>query len=225
GNTPGSTPWNTPWQPARDRTRQPWQPRERQWRAGRARRKRERCSSYPVSLTDSEDGRRRARGYSTCHPRCMNSRGAQPRRAKLRRRIATIVLAAQLPAAVALCVAGGLWRLGLLVPVVLTAVFFRAYRRPFPVVPRRSLALLYVFCAWWVACVSFIVLSPLGLLLGWRAVAIAALAIGLLGIWPRPRVRRVKLEYPDLPPSLEGLTIAQMSDLHIGPFVSEAKIA
>ena len=156
----------------------------------------------------------------------MLSRRVRPRRASFRRRIATIVVAAQIPAAIALILAGGLWPLGLAVPVGLSAVFFRSFRGPFAVVPGRpaARALLYLFFAWWVACVSFIVFSPLGLLIGWRAVAMAALAVGLLGIWPRPRVRRVRLAFPDLPPALVGITIAQLSDLHIGPFVSEAKI-
>src|SRR5215468_8107902 len=115
----------------------------------------------------------------------MLSRRVRPRRASFRRRIAIIVLAAQIPAAAALVLAGGLWPLGLAVPVGLTAVFFNAFRGPFTIVPGRAAirALLYAFFAWWVACVSFIVFSPVGLLVGWRAVAIAALAVGLLGIW------------------------------------------
>ena len=103
----------------------------------------------------------------------MLSRRVRPRRASFRRRIAIIVLAAQIPAAVALVIAGGLWPLGLVLPVGLTAVFFRSFRGPFAIVPGRTAtrALLYVFFAWWVACVFFIVFSPLGLFVGWRAVA------------------------------------------------------
>ena len=36
-----------------------------------------------------------------------------------------------------------------------------------------------------------------------------------------PRVYRVTVRLPDLPPGLRGLTIAQMSDFHRGPFISE----
>jgi predicted MPP superfamily phosphohydrolase len=157
----------------------------------------------------------------------MHSSRAGTRRASFRQRIVLIVVAAQLPAAIALVVAGGFWRLGLAVPIGLTAVFFRAYRGPFNVVPGGppARALLYTFFAWWVACVSFAVLAPLAALIGWAGVALAALAVGVLGIWPRPRIRRVALRYPELPPDLDGLTIAQLSDLHIGPFVSESRIA
>lgn len=156
----------------------------------------------------------------------MQSRRARTRRAWFRQRIVAVVVAAQIPAAIALVVAGGLWPLALVVPVLLTAVFFRAFRGPFAIVPggRPVRFLLYAFFAWWVACVSFIAFSPLGPLVGWKAVTALALAVGVLGIWPRPRVRRVGLDFTDLPPAIDGLTIAQISDLHIGPFVSEAKI-
>jgi predicted MPP superfamily phosphohydrolase len=46
--------------------------------------------------------------------------------------------------------------------------------------------------------------------------AAAATAAGLFDARRRPRVREVEIALPDLPPGLQGFTIAQISDLHIG---------
>jgi predicted MPP superfamily phosphohydrolase len=45
------------------------------------------------------------------------------------------------------------------------------------------------------------------------ALVATAIAVGQLG---RFRVRRMTLEFPNLPPALRGMTIAHLSDLHIG---------
>lgn len=52
--------------------------------------------------------------------------------------------------------------------------------------------------------------------------AAIALAVGVAG-WlgsHRLRVTRLTASWPDLPPALDGLTIAQVSDLHVGPHSS-----
>jgi hypothetical protein len=54
------------------------------------------------------------------------------------------------------------------------------------------------------------------------AVVLAALAVTLLGLFNarRPaRVKAVDVPLPGLPPALQGLRIAQISDLHVGPTI------
>jgi hypothetical protein len=53
------------------------------------------------------------------------------------------------------------------------------------------------------------------------AAFLAAAAAGYLGAW-RLRVRRLTFAFDDLPDALDGLTVAQLSDLHIGPHTSTA---
>lgn len=60
------------------------------------------------------------------------------------------------------------------------------------------------------------------LLEGWGSpaalgVSVAALAAGALRARRGPSLRRITVPLPDLPAALDGLRIAQISDLHIGP--------
>jgi hypothetical protein len=59
------------------------------------------------------------------------------------------------------------------------------------------------------------------------AVAAGAAAFAVAG-WMgsrRLRVRRLRAHWPDLPPALDGLRIAQLSDLHVGPQTSRRFLA
>lgn len=50
---------------------------------------------------------------------------------------------------------------------------------------------------------------------------VAALALGIYGTWQSmrvPDVRTVEITLPKLPVSLDGFSIVQLTDLHIGPF-------
>ena len=56
------------------------------------------------------------------------------------------------------------------------------------------------------------------------AVALVAFALGLIGLvqWLRsPAVRSVEIQLPDLPASRDGLTVALVSDLHLGTLLGE----
>jgi predicted MPP superfamily phosphohydrolase len=158
---------------------------------------------------------------------------ARSRKNALRQRLGWIVVGVQLPATMAMIAAGGWWLLGLLVPVALTATFFSSFASPWSLQPasRAHLFLgLYPFFAWFVATAAFALLLPVALLLApwlpqvWpAAIAVSALA-GLASIRRSPRVRRVRVEHPALPAALDGLTVAQISDLHCGPFAPEALV-
>ncbi|KQU65080.1 MULTISPECIES: metallophosphoesterase [unclassified Rhizobacter] len=51
------------------------------------------------------------------------------------------------------------------------------------------------------------------------ALAFVASLLGLLNARRRPGVRRVDVPIADLPPALEGFTLVQISDLHVGPTI------
>ena len=51
--------------------------------------------------------------------------------------------------------------------------------------------------------------------------SLAALALGMLVALRGPRLRRVAVPIEGLDPALEGFTIAQISDLHVGPTIGE----
>jgi predicted MPP superfamily phosphohydrolase len=150
-----------------------------------------------------------------------------------------VVTALQLPALVALAALTSGWGALVAVPALaLTASFLVAYPGPWAIVPKSRLHLygaLWPFFAWWTASASFAVLAaalaPVVALtsLTWRPVATVALVIaGLVGVaavWRRPRVRRVELRFDDLPAAFDGYRIAQLSDVHCGPFAPEARVA
>ncbi len=61
---------------------------------------------------------------------------------------------------------------------------------------------------------------------GWikAGLCLLALLLGSYGTWQAvkvPSVRDVDLRIQDLPPALEGFTIAQLSDLHVGPILKK----
>ncbi|MEP6652530.1 MAG: hypothetical protein ABJA82_04175, partial [Myxococcales bacterium] len=100
----------------------------------------------------------------------------------------------------------------------------------------RLYAVLWPFFLWWTVSLLLIVLSPLALvarlalpltsqspsqlqsqwlLQGWLVAAIIGAAVAL---WQRPRIRRHVVYVDGLPASFDGYRVAQISDLHCGPF-------
>jgi uncharacterized protein len=155
-----------------------------------------------------------------------------------RRRMVIVITLAQVPAVLALGALTDGWGLLAALPAgALTATFLDAYPGPWAITPRsrRQLYLgLWPFFAWWVAAASFLVLlgliAPVAAVLSlpWRPILASALAvaglIGLRSIWRQPRVVRVELEFPDLPAEFDGYRIAQLSDVHCGPFAPEPRV-
>ncbi|MEW5849205.1 MAG: metallophosphoesterase [Myxococcota bacterium] len=67
------------------------------------------------------------------------------------------------------------------------------------------------------------VLRRAGLLVPMGGLAFGTSGVAAAGF--RPFVRRLTLQWPDLPEGLDGFKVGQFSDVHVGPFVSPAQVA
>ncbi len=147
-----------------------------------------------------------------------------------------LLVAVQIPALLALAYLTGSWLLALAICGALTGPIvpeLHAMWDPRPRPPLRLAATLAVY-AWWTSCLAFALLAPLALALpGWAgissraAVALCgaiALAGGLRAIWPRPRLVRRTIAIPGLPRALDGYRVAQLSDVHCGPFTPARRV-
>ena len=120
----------------------------------------------------------------------------------------------------------------------LTAGFFSTLARPRAVwgSPSRTrlYLLLWPFFIWWTGGLLFTLLLPLVLLARalLQASGTAVLQAGLaatavstvLALRQRPRVRAREVHVAGLPAAFDGYRIAQISDLHCGPFASGARV-
>lgn len=134
-------------------------------------------------------------------------------------------------------VPGGGWTFLLLLALVVAAmvVMFRGFRtRVYPSAAKR----LLVFRPFWYAEISIFFLSVFGFLgflaglpfgrgAAWGRIAILVVAALLLLLFVAGYVgsrslvvRRIAFAFPDLPEAFDGLTIVQLSDLHVGPHTS-----
>jgi hypothetical protein len=60
-----------------------------------------------------------------------------------------------------------------------------------------------------------------------RGAGVAVAGLMAWAVWLEPRrlvVRRLRFPVRDLPPALDGLRVLHLTDLHLGPFVSEARL-
>ncbi len=88
-----------------------------------------------------------------------------------------------------------------------------------------------LLAAWWAAGAAGLAAAPAPA--AWRhgsaaAVVLAAVAASAIGLWNArrtARVRRIDIALPQLPAALQGFTIAQLSDLHVGPTIGRGYIA
>ncbi|HEY0713750.1 MAG TPA: metallophosphoesterase, partial [Polyangia bacterium] len=104
--------------------------------------------------------------------------------------------------------------------------------------PYRSRAQIYFvmwpFFAWWTICAIFFLTGALGLLLAALtpisarlALVVAfglAVAAGLRALSRRPRIFRHTICVPGLPAAFAGYQIAQISDVHCGPFTPPERV-
>ena len=98
----------------------------------------------------------------------------------------------------------------------------------------RLYLVLWPFFAWWTLSLVFSVLAPLAYLAGrlahapsgevWGVAFGLAVAGTLLAFRGRPRIRRHEIAIPGLPEAFDGFRVAQISDLHCGPFASGARV-
>lgn len=121
------------------------------------------------------------------------------------------------------------------VAAVLTVAFLLAQRSPFSDAPRGPLIrglVLRPFFIWWATCVVALVALPVGALVA-QAVGppalFAALGLSLMGAlagnFAQPRLVRREVTIAGLPSALDGYTIAQLSDVHCGPFTPPEEVA
>jgi hypothetical protein len=98
----------------------------------------------------------------------------------------------------------------------------------------RLYLLLWPFFLWWMAGLLFLMLVPLGLglgaLFGLPIDATLAGSVALAGLGTalaarqRPRLRARDVTIVGLPAAFDGYRVAQISDLHCGPFASGARV-
>jgi len=121
---------------------------------------------------------------------------------------------------------------------LLTLIFlYSSVRNPFDRQPRSRLhvtLVLWPFYLWWTVCLTYFLFAPPALLAALvtpisldHSLALAgALSVvaGLAALRRAPRIVRQPVAIADLPPELEGYRIAQISDLHCGPFTPRERV-
>jgi predicted MPP superfamily phosphohydrolase len=122
---------------------------------------------------------------------------------------------------------------------LLTAAFISSFLGPRSVWGAPSRARLYLtmwpFFLWWTVAMLFAVLLLPALLVAAvlpvgkadaLSVAIGLAVVGaLFALRQRPRVRAHEVFVSGLPAAFDGYRIAQISDLHVGPFAGAARVA
>ncbi len=123
-------------------------------------------------------------------------------------------------------VGGGFFRPDLPAPVMLTAeALYAALLVLFVLALVKDAAALVLRLCRLFGCSWRLPLTP-----GWRCglLMLVALSCGAWGTWQAvrvPDVRTVNVTIPNLPAELEGFTLTQLSDLHIGPVQKKAWLA
>lgn len=145
------------------------------------------------------------------------------------------MLAAQVPLLIFLGARGvALWRLGLGFVALNALLVIRMWYVPQPYPPpvwfERYAVWPYfavtVSCLYFApgAVVAWALAMPPSWIWGWLACSavLGAIAVGVP--WRRVVIRRFDVPVAGLPPGLHGLTIVQLSDLHVGPMASERRV-
>jgi len=153
--------------------------------------------------------------------------------------VVVLAVGLQIPLVAALAHLSGRVAPAVAIPGLLTAAFIGGFVRgrtawatPGPL---RLYLVLWPFFVWWTIALLFSFAAPIALglaslsglatdsaLLGALALAGAGAALSL---HQRPRIRKREVEIDGLPPAFDGYRIAQISDLHCGPFASGRRVA
>ena len=83
---------------------------------------------------------------------------------------------------------------------------------------------IYLFGNWLLAKVGFPIPKQLPSGLIKSGLCCLALALGIYGVWQAvkvPNVKEVEMRISDLPADLDGFSIVQLSDLHVGPLLKK----
>jgi predicted MPP superfamily phosphohydrolase len=98
----------------------------------------------------------------------------------------------------------------------------------------RLYLVMWPFFVWWTFAFTFAALAPLAWLgallfrapgnVGWGVGLGAALVTTVVAFVGRPRLRHHEIAIAGLPASFDGYRIAQISDLHCGPFADRARV-
>ncbi|WP_164017865.1 metallophosphoesterase [Pyxidicoccus trucidator] len=142
-----------------------------------------------------------------------------------------LVTVVQLPAVLWLC---ALTRTPLpaLVALGVSWPYLRRLKSPWTTTPRTPST--YVALGWWSACLVFdLLMLPAALAIHagapggatWALVGTLSLGVGGDAVLNRPRLRRRTVRIAGLPEALDGYRIGQLSDVHCGAHVPEAKVA
>jgi predicted MPP superfamily phosphohydrolase len=168
-------------------------------------------------------------------PRARGSRG--PGRFLLL--VVVLAVGFQIPLVAGLAHLGGQLAPAAALPALLTAAFIAGLvrgRSAWATPGRLRLYLvMWPFFVWWTLALLFTFAAPIALGIAWlfRATADTALIAALivaaggaaLSLHQRPRIRQRDVEIADLPEAFDGYRIAQISDLHCGPFASGRRVA
>jgi uncharacterized protein len=148
-----------------------------------------------------------------------------------------LAIGLQIPVIAALAHLGGHLALFAALPTLLTAAFIgglirsSAWATPGP---WRLYLVMWPFFIWWTLAMLFSFVAPIALALAWWlhaatdtalvAALIVAAAGAALSLHQRPRIREREVEIDGLPEAFDGYRIAQISDLHCGPFASGRRV-
>ena len=142
-----------------------------------------------------------------------------------------LVAAVQIPAVLWAC----RWThtpLPVLLALALTVPYLRQLERPWsPVTPGPT---TYLALGWWSTCLVFdLLMIPASLAVragapagwAWGLAGLVAMVSGVDSVRGQPRLRRRAVRILGLPAALDGYRVGQLSDVHCGPHVSEARVA
>jgi len=153
--------------------------------------------------------------------------------------VVVLAVGFQIPLVAALAHLGGRLAPFAAIPALLTAAFLgglvrgrTAWATPGQL---RLYLVMWPFFIWWTLALLFSFAAPVAIALGWLfhvstdtalvAALVAASAGAALSLHQRPRIRQREIEIEGLPEAFDGYRIAQISDLHCGPFASGRRVA
>ncbi len=151
--------------------------------------------------------------------------------------VVALAVGVQVPAWLAIARLSGHVTVALAVAALMLVPALMTSRNPWEHRPRSRVELYLVmwpFFVWWTVCLVFAGLVPLALLVAaatplsidqtLAAAGALAVAGGISTLSRRPRICTHTIAVPGLPAAFAGYRIAQLSDVHCGPFTPPARV-